>query len=80
VRQTVGNTLDSHIHILAIGSAGGLLLAWKSQHFETIHTNTTTYTIMADLRLKVDNTEVKVITVYDPSNAPNRETFFREML
>lgn len=79
LREIIGTRLDSHAFILANGTAGGLILAWKSAEFTLLNCQNYSCCVTIDLKINVDNTTFRVTGVYGPSTTHNRQTFFQEL-
>lgn len=76
LKEILGSRLDSEIHILSNGTAGGLILAWKSSIFRKVsHLIQTCYTIM-DLKINMDDTIVRVTRSVWTFTSSNRRIFF----
>lgn len=64
LKDTIGNELDSEIHILANGTASGLILAWKSSLFIVIQSQSLSCCASVNLKLHMDGSVFRDTEVY----------------
>jgi hypothetical protein len=76
LREIMGNSLDSRGFILVDGTAGGVILVWRSAIFTEVNHMILSYVVTIDLKHNLDNTMLRVIGVYGPAISVNRNLFF----
>ena len=58
---------EAHIEIVASGRSGGIILAWKEDHFARLSTWTGRHMVVAKLENQRDGFSVVVASAYGPS-------------
>jgi hypothetical protein len=75
----MGTRLDSRAYILTNGTAGGVIMAWKSSLFEEVSRQVHTHVLMIDIRSRLDNSVYRITGAYGPSTHVNRNALFSEL-
>lgn len=79
VREAVGAKYMSYVVLTAIGTAGGVLLAWDANLMTLVDKQVGVYTLSVDLMVNIDTSVLRVTGVYGPSNQRDKFAFFEEL-
>lgn len=79
IKETMGSKLSQFQTLKAIGTAGGVIIAWDESCFEMIDTKVGRYCLTIDFHLKLDSTVFRYTGVYGPSTNRGKGQFFREI-
>lgn len=78
VMQIVGASYD-YYYLPAVGTRGGILVAWKAAVWAVTHIRPRTYSISARLRLISNDSEMWMTTVYGPPRDAEKPAFLAEL-
>lgn len=79
IKQTVNRTLDGYVQLQALGTRGGILLAWATNRFTLMQSQQTNHTITVLVKNNLDNSEFYFTGVYGPATREGREEFYDEL-
>jgi exonuclease III len=77
LKQVLGGRYKERVHVEAIGSAGGLLIAWKQTSFAALAMEKQRNIATVDLKFKMDGTVVRITGAYGPSNGSSKDEFLQ---
>jgi hypothetical protein len=80
VSQTFGPAFDGFDFIPAVGTRGGIILAWRTDHFRITTLHKGEFSITAEVLSLKDAKTWVVTSVYGPQQIPDKERFLQELL
>lgn len=75
----MNRTLDGYVQLQALGTRGGILLAWATNRFTLMQSQQTNHTITVLVKNNLDNSEFYFTGVYGPATREGREEFYDEL-
>jgi exonuclease III len=80
ISQTFGPAFDGFDFVPALGTRGGIILAWRTDHLRISILHKGDFSITAEVQSLNDAKAWAVTSVYGPQQIPDKELFIQELL
>jgi exonuclease III len=76
--ETCGQRIDGYHFLLAVGTKGGILLEWNSDHVEVSQVQLKEYSLTVRIRLRMQDGSFQLTVLYGPSDDAEKSSFLEE--